>query len=263
MKKIMLIVLLLSGNPALFAQDTAVAKEPPSAADADTIRTTAPASGYEIRIKQFIAPAAFIAAGSLLDGTGLKSWNERLKDKITQSSPGFKTRVDNVLQFAPGATVFGLQALGIKGKNTVGHEAILYAMALGINAALVTPLKHLTKVERPDGSSNLAYPSGHTSTAFASAEFLRREYKDLSPWYGVGGYIAATATGVLRMYKNRHWLGDVVAGAGFGIASTNLSYLIYNKLRIGTKKNKENKTTYFYPQVADHSYGLGFVKLLP
>lgn len=136
-------------------------------------------------------------------------------------------------------------------------------MALGINAALVTPLKHLTKEERPDGSNNLSYPSGHTSTAFASAEFLRREYKDVSPWYGIGGYVAATATGALRMYKNRHWLGDIVAGAGFGIASTNLSYLLYNKLQIGNKKNKENKTVYFYPQVAAHSYGLGFVKLLP
>lgn len=220
-----------------------------------------PASGNRIKVKQFVIPAALVTLGALGDGTNLfNGLNKTTKNEIIEDHPNFSTHIDNVMQYTPGATVFALQALGIKGKNTVPHEAIIYALSLGINAAFITPLKHLTKVERPDGSNNFSFPSGHTSTAFASAEFLRREYKDVSPWYGVGGYAIAAATGILRMYNNRHWLGDVVAGAGFGIASTNLSYLIYNKLHIGDRKNKEAPSTYFYPAVTNGSYGLGLIK---
>jgi membrane-associated phospholipid phosphatase len=43
----------------------------------------------------------------------------------------------------------------------------------------------------------------------------------------VGGYGIAAATGGLRMLKNKHWLSDVVAGAGVGILSTEVAYTIY------------------------------------
>jgi membrane-associated phospholipid phosphatase len=82
-------------------------------------------------------------------------------------------------------------------------------------------------VERPDGSSNNSFPSGHTANAFMGAEFLYQEYKDVSPWYGIAGYVVATGTGLFRMYNNRHWFSDVVAGAGFGILSTKVAYWIY------------------------------------
>ena len=34
-----------------------------------------------------------------------------------------------------------------------------------------------------------------------------------------------------RVYNNRHWIADVVAGAGFGILSVELSYLVYFPIR--------------------------------
>lgn len=220
-----------------------------------------PASGSPVRLKQFIAPVTLVTLGGLADGTNLfKGLNQTTKNEIVEDHPAFGTHIDNMLEYTPGLAVFALRGLGIKGKNTLGHEAILYAMSLGINAALVTPLKHISNVERPDGSNRLSFPSGHTSTSFASAEFLRREYKDISPWYGIGGYAVATATGILRLFNNRHWLGDVVAGAGFGIASTNLAYLCYNKLHIGQKKDEQSNATYFYPAVSARSYGIGLVR---
>ncbi|MCF3111269.1 phosphatase PAP2 family protein [Niabella sp. CC-SYL272] len=258
MKKIIFLGLCFSLSFSLLAQQDSTG----SVVDSAHIRPLQlPASGSPVRLKQFIAPAALIAFGGLADGTNLfKGLNQTTKNEIVEDHPAFGTHIDNMLEYTPGLAVFALRGLGIKGKNTLGHEAILYAMSLGINAALVTPLKHLTNVERPDGSNHLSFPSGHTSTAFASAEFLRREYKDISPWYGIGGYAVAAATGVLRMFNNRHWLGDVVAGAGFGIASTNLAYLCYNKLHIGQKKDGQGNTTYFYPAVSGRSYGLGLVK---
>ena len=90
----------------------------------------------------------------------------------------------------------------------------------------VFSVKKLTRQLRPDGSGYTSFPSGHTAEAFASAEFMRQEYKDVSPWYGIAGYAVATTTGILRLYNNKHWVRDVVAGAGFGILSTKLAYWI-------------------------------------
>ena len=83
--------------------------------------------------------------------------------------------------------------------------------------------KEATGILRPDRSTYNSFPSGHTAIAFASAEFLRMEYKDVSVWYGIAGYTVATAVGGLRVYNNRHWFSDVLTGAGVGILSTQLA----------------------------------------
>ena len=80
------------------------------------------------------------------------------------------------------------------------------------------------------------------TTAFAAAEFMRQEYKDVSPLYGIAGYGAATITGILRLYNNKHWVSDVVAGAGFGILSTRLAYWIYPVIK--RKLFKDKSMTY-------------------
>ena len=48
------------------------------------------------------------------------------------------------------------------------------------------------------------------------AELVRMEY---GGWYGIGAYTIAVGVGFMRMYNGRHWLHDVVAGAGVGILS--------------------------------------------
>jgi membrane-associated phospholipid phosphatase len=63
--------------------------------------------------------------------------------------------------------------------------------------------------------------------AFASAELLRLEYKEVSPWYGIGGFAVAGLTAYLRLYNDQHWFGDVVAGAGIGVLSAKLANLLY------------------------------------
>ena len=137
--------------------------------------------------------------------------------------------MNNYTQFVPGATVFALNAFGVKGKHNWKDAGLIYTGSIAIASIFVLPLKAITKEERPDFSANNSFPSGHTAIVFASAEFLRQEYKN-TPWIGYAGYAIATATGVLRMYNNRHWFGDVLAGAGFGIASAKLSYFLYDKV---------------------------------
>lgn len=51
------------------------------------------------------------------------------------------------------------------------------------------------------------------------AELVRIEY---GGWYGAGAYAVAAGVGFMRMYNGRHWLHDVVAGAGVGILSARI-----------------------------------------
>jgi PAP2 superfamily len=195
------------------------------------------------RIKSLIIPAGLIAYGFIaLENDGLKNLDNNTKLEIREDHPTFVSKLDNYLQYSPALAVYGLNALGIKGKNNFRDRTMIYAMSNVISAAFVLPLKKITKIQRPDGSGFNSFPSGHTATAFAAAEFLRMEYKDVSPWYGIAGYAAATTTGVLRLYNNKHWVSDVVAGAGFGILSTKLAYLIYPSIKRKFFKDKPMNT---------------------
>lgn len=100
-------------------------------------------------------------------------------------------------------------------------------------------LKDKTHKQRPSGGDFRSFPSGHTSLAFAAAEFMRMEYKDVSPWYGYAAYSVATATGALRMFNKVHWFSDVLAGAGVGILSTKISYFTYPWLKRKLAGKKE------------------------
>ena len=94
-------------------------------------------------------------------------------------------------------------------------------------AGLVNGIKYTAKEMRPDGSQANSWPSGHTATAFVGATLLHKEYGlTRSPWFSVAGYGVATATGVMRVLNNRHWVSDVMSGAGIGIMSTELGYAI-------------------------------------
>ena len=60
---------------------------------------------------------------------------------------------------------------------------------------------------------------------------LGKNFKDSSPVLAYSGYALATFVACSRLYNNRHWVADVVAGAGFGILSVELAYLTYFPIR--------------------------------
>jgi membrane-associated phospholipid phosphatase len=96
------------------------------------------------------------------------------------------------------------------------------------------------------------------------AEFLAQEYSGKSVWYGLIGYGIATTTGVFRLYNHDHWFSDVVAGAGYGILSTKLSYLVYPYIRnaLTHTDNKTGKKTAFMPTYNEGMAGFSFAKEL-
>ncbi len=215
---------------------------------------------YKLDYRHLITPTIFIGYGIVsLESDGLKQLNFSTRDEIGEHQPKHIT-LDNYTQYAPAAMVYGLNAVGIKGKHNFRDRTIIYATSQLISAAFVLPLKHIVKEERPDGSNNLSFPSGHTTTAFSSAQFMFREYKDTNFWLSISGYSFAVFTGVYRILNNKHWVGDIVAGAGFGILSTELAYWLFPKVN-GLLSNKESKfDMLLLPVYQNKSFGLSFVK---
>ncbi|WP_448634692.1 hypothetical protein [Pedobacter panaciterrae] len=115
------------------------------------------------------------------------------KDELQEDHPLFAAHADDYMQFAPAAAVYGLNLLGIKGKHSLLDATGLYVLSSAIMGGSVTALKKATHRLRPNGSGYTSFPSGHTANAFAAAEFLKQEYKDVSPWYGYAGYTVAIA----------------------------------------------------------------------
>jgi PAP2 superfamily len=217
--------------------------------------TPKPYKSIEIGKKLFF-PVSLITYGVIAQKSkSLRQLDVSTKNTINEIYPGFHNKIDNYLQFAPGVSVYALNAFGIKGKNNFRDRTIIFAMSNIISTVLVKPIKYATKVIRPDGSSDNSFPSGHTTTAFVNAEFLRQEYKDISPWYGIIGYAAATATGALRVYNDRHWVSDVVAGAGFGILSTKIAYWIYPSIKKKLFNNKKSSALVL-PYYQNNNIGL-------
>jgi len=215
---------------------------------------------YQFKYKKLIVPAVLVSYGvASLEIKPLKQLNFSTRDEINEHQP-YRTKLDNYSQFAPAVLVYGLNAVGIEGKHNFKERGIIYGTSMLISSAFVLPLKHIVKEERPDASNHLSFPSGHTAIAFASAQFMFREYQDVNFWLSISGYSFAVFTGVYRMLNDKHWFGDVFAGAGFGIFSTELAYWLYPKInKLLTGKN-QNSTTIVMPFYQDKSLGIGLVK---
>lgn len=140
--------------------------------------------------------------------------------------PEFKHTYDNFSQYVPAAVMFGMKIAGVKGRSSWKRMLVSDAFSGAIMAGVVNSLKYSTKVMRPDGSNNHSFPSGHTATAFMTATMLTKEYGHVSPWIGIGAYASASATGLMRIANNKHWLSDVLTGAGIGVLSTELGYFL-------------------------------------
>lgn len=212
-------------------------------------------SPYKFKPLQLVAPAALIGVGIIgLESDWLKRQNGETRDEL-QEHPHSQLTVDDFTQYVPLAALYGLRLCGVKGQHDYVDMTIIAGTAYILTAASVYGIKTLTKVGRPDGSSRNSFPSGHTATAFAGAELLRREYWGRSPWIGIAGYAVAAGTGFLRMYNNRHWLTDVIAGAGLGIMCTQAAYWLYPVVTKTFFRKRYNRV-FVAPAIGSGSVGL-------
>ena len=190
--------------------------------------------------RSLYAPVLFMAAGLSTLG-GDNDDNYEVQNERNRHIPTFRHHVDDYLQHAPIVAVYGLNWLGVEGKNDLANRTAILIKSELMLGILTFSLKRITTVPRPDTKEPTSFPSGHTAQAFAAATFMAREYGHKSMWYSIGAYTVATGVGAMRVMNNRHWVSDVLVGAGIGILSTNLAYLTH-QYRWG-KKNKGGQTT--------------------
>jgi hypothetical protein len=106
------------------------------------------------------------------------------------------------------------------------------ALSYGTSFIVTHGLKKIVRKERPEGRNLFdAFPSGHTTSAFAGASFIQRRYG----WkYGKWAYVLASIVGVSRMEGPDGWhdIWDVLAGASIGIGSTYIFTKPYEKNQV-------------------------------
>ncbi len=208
----------------------------------------------KLSYKHFIIPAALISSGLLLKNAPM---NKNLQGDLRGAlGTDFQTKADNYLQYEAILQIYGGRYLGFKPKDDFLHQTINIAISNAIMGGIVQTMKHTFKEERPDGSDEFSFPSGHTATAFTNASLLFYEYKDANIWYASSGFLFATATGFLRIANYKHYTSDVLAGAGIGTA-VGLAVSFWSPFKSVTfGKNKTHAL--IYPQIGTN-YGIGLL----
>jgi len=136
----------------------------------------------------------------------------------------FRTHVDDYIHYAPIIMMYTADLFKVPAKNTVWNQTKYLIMSEAITSGIVWGLKLGLGIQRPNNGAYTAYPSGHTSQAFVQSQVLYNEFRETAPLLAASGHLFAITTGALRVLNNRHWVPDVLMGAGIGILVTNLIY---------------------------------------
>jgi membrane-associated phospholipid phosphatase len=196
-------------------------------------------------VKKWMTPLAL----GIASGITYNPFAKQIQSNIV--APGKVTPLDGYIQYGPAALYVGLNIATFKSTEAAFDQAGVFLIGTGIYAATTYGLKAAITEARPDGTEN-TFSSGHTATAFFGATVLAHEYRDSHPELVIAGYTLAAATGALRIANNKHWVTDVLMGSAIGIASAELAYILYPKVR--TQWQKLNRFT-LTPQVAPAYYG--------
>lgn len=149
----------------------------------------------------------------------------------------------------------GYYIYGLAAKNKRARQIALGGTQAFIMAALTSQIfKHIFHRHRPNqnsppnpylwegpfsGFNYTAFPSGHTTAAFAIASMMSLVYQD-KIWVGMLSYSLATGVGLSRVYDNKHWPSDVLIGAVLGYAIGRTVYNIMShesKFSMGVSNN--------------------------
>lgn len=152
----------------------------------------------------------------VLGGTGLVALSQNQDIRIRGEFSDYRRMNEPTAQAGdflgtgiPGAAIALSQLFWLDQNNGAAH-----AEALFMTFATTDILKHINRRHRPDSDNRYSMPSGHTSTAFATATSLAYAYgwKAAVPAYSLASFVA-----VSRWSRDAHWFSDTVAGALIGI----------------------------------------------
>jgi Membrane-associated phospholipid phosphatase len=219
----------------------------------DSVRERIRVAEYDFHAKQLILPASMIAVGFAANSIdGMKDFH-----LVNRRESVKQIRIDDYMEWGMFGWVFVCDLIG-KEKNHWADQALLLVVSEIFNAGLVHGGKNLLKETRPDGGP-LSFPSGHTANAFLGAHLTYKEFHESSALLAYSGYALASFVAASRVYNNRHWVCDVIAGAGVGILSVELAYLVYFPIRNAIARGinmRDNKNLVMAPMVNQYGGGV-------
>lgn len=120
--------------------------------------------------------------------------------------------IGDVLSYAMPAAVLGFELY--RGDK---EGAWQFATSFSATTLAAEALKRATKVERPDRTNDLSFPSGHAARAFSAASYIHRRHG----WeYALPAYALATYVGHTRVQAKRHRWGDIAGAAAVSTLAT-------------------------------------------
>lgn len=153
-------------------------------------------------------------------------------NRNTNLDPLMKGVTNSAFPISIGTPVI-IYAVGLIEKDSIAKKkAIFIGETLAVSAFITYALKNSIKKDRPYETypqidnvveeSSYSFPSGHTSSAFATATSLSMAYPK---WYVIApSFVWAGAVGYSRMHLGVHYPSDVLAGALIGSGSAFLCY---------------------------------------
>lgn len=185
-----------------------------------------------------IIPASMILYGCLKPAVGgIRQLDDDIMANIKTNHPGFHTKADDYLMWAPTASIYLMDALHIKTKHSFAEHVILDAGSVAIAGGVGFVMRKISHGIDDYNTQGTKFPSGHTTNAFRGAEIFHQELKESHPVLSYSGYLVAATVGVLRIYNKSHLLTEVLAGAGLGMLSSKLTYWVFDKVKYKKKKN--------------------------
>ena len=169
------------------------------------------------RPTQLIAPAVLMAGGLTIHFAAHETWDAAVRDKVLEATSGQNiVPFDDYIQYIPLTLHLGLGLTGIPSRHGIWDRLIESALAHAVCGIIMWPSKTLFHTLRPNEVNYVSFPSGHSAFSFTGAELVRMDYG----WaWGAGAYGISTTVAFMRVWRNWHWLSDVLMGAGVGILS--------------------------------------------
>jgi hypothetical protein len=235
-------------NTTVFNAQTVVVKN-----DTLEIVSTVKIKKERTLLHKSIVPLSLIGVGLAINNSQFEKNLET--DLLDAVGPNYQTSVDDYLMFVPIAQMYAADAFGMKAKNHWFDQTKYLFISNIISTGISELLKSTITKTRPDGEPE-SFPSGHSTIAFTNAAVLQNEFQETSVVYAYSGYAFATATGVFRMLNGKHYLSDVLVGAGIGIMVTQLVYHFEPFKKFNPFK--KSKDISFFPQYKEKTYGFYF-----
>jgi hypothetical protein len=216
-----------------------------------------PTDGERLSVRRLILPAGMTALGIFA------SKSDRYRDifPVVRTNPhDRRTPFDDVAQVIIAPSLFLFDLLGEE-KNSPADQFFITLLSYGIMTIPVRLVKYYYDSPRPYGGDN-SFPSGHTAAAFVGSHMIYREFQHSSGAIAYSGYAMGTLVACMRVVHDKHWVSDVLAGAGIAILATELAYHLYFPVKRKLFPDKTGKRTdnsiALFPFIQAHTVGFNF-----